>query len=102
MAGSKRERTERSSSTGPESWSRALSVGQDRWTVDFLPGRTLTRGQAQAAMRVAAELDALRGYAAVLGLTMLEVVGLATMDRAGRLGAYEEAAQVLSQLGQRR
>lgn len=80
-------------------WAR--NVGQDMWVVGFLPGRTLTKEQARAAVRVAKELDALRGYAALLGLTVLELVGLATMDRSGeRLGSLGEAAQALERLGQ--
>ncbi|UGT59866.1 hypothetical protein [Nocardia asteroides] len=48
--------------------------------MSFLPGRTLSEDQAQAALRAAEELDALGGYASLLGLTVLELVGLATMD----------------------
>ncbi|MET7773759.1 hypothetical protein [Nocardia sp. NPDC005366] len=55
----------------------------------------------RAAIRVAEELEALRGYAALLGLTVLELVGLATMDSAGeRLWSLGDAAQVRVRLGQ--
>ncbi|MFF0492502.1 hypothetical protein ACFYTQ_26030 [Nocardia sp. NPDC004068] len=69
------------------------SVGQDRWVVSFLPGRTLSLEQARAALRVADDLDELREAAAVLGLTLLELVGLATMESSGeRLWSLKEAA----------
>ncbi|MGY1876361.1 hypothetical protein [Nocardia gipuzkoensis] len=68
--------------------------------MSFLPGRTLSQEQAQAALRVAEELDTLRGYAAALGLTVLELVGLAMMDNsAERLWSLGDAAQALSRLG---
>ncbi|MGY1896376.1 hypothetical protein [Nocardia gipuzkoensis] len=70
------------------------------WVVRFLPGRTLSQEQARAALGVAGELDALRGYAAVLGLTVLELVGLAIMDCSGqRAYSHGDAAQALSRLG---
>jgi hypothetical protein len=48
---------------------------------------------------VAEELDTLRGYADALGLTVLELVGLAMMDNsAERLWSLGDAAQALSRL----
>ncbi|WP_174189867.1 hypothetical protein [Nocardia barduliensis] len=86
--------------TSTDTGHRARSVGQDYWVVSYLPGRTLSTVQARAALRVAEELDALRGYAAALGLTVLELVGLAMMDCSGqRAESYGDAAQALSRLG---
>lgn len=56
-------------------------VGQDRWVVDFLPGRQLTREQARSAMRIAVapqQLEVER-WAAVLGLTAAEARAFAAM-----------------------
>ncbi|MEV6256892.1 hypothetical protein AB0L97_26945 [Nocardia sp. NPDC051911] len=79
---------------------QARCVGQGQWVVSFLPGRTLSKNQASAALRVAEELDAMRGYAAALGLTVLELVGLAMMDNsAERLWSLGDASQALSRLG---
>lgn len=79
---------------------QARSVGQDQWVVSFLPGRTLSKDQASAALRVAEELDALRDYAAALGLTVLELVGLAMMDCSGqRAYSHGDAAQALPRSG---
>ncbi|MFB7837794.1 hypothetical protein ACWIGW_45450 [Nocardia brasiliensis] len=52
-------------------------VGQDRWHVDFLPGRQLTWEQARAAMRIAVAPDQLEvdRWAASLGMTAAEVRG---------------------------
>lgn len=49
-------------------------VGQDRWVVDYLPGRTLTQIQAKAAMRIAVAPEQLEveRWAATLGLTAAE------------------------------
>lgn len=54
-------------------------VGQDRWVVDFLPGRQLTREQAQAAMRIAVAPDRFEvtKWAAALGMTAAEARGYA-------------------------
>ncbi|MET7774070.1 hypothetical protein [Nocardia sp. NPDC005366] len=50
---------------------------------------------------MAAELDVLRDYAALLGLTVLELVGLATMDNGGaRLWSCGDTAQSIDRLGQ--
>ncbi|MGW4364552.1 hypothetical protein ACWEKT_02815 [Nocardia takedensis] len=71
------------------------SVGDEQWVVSFLPGRTLTREQADCAVRIVAELDALHGFAAMLGLTLLEVVGLVTMaHHSDRPRPHGEASQV--------
>ncbi|MEU4345356.1 hypothetical protein AB0H00_29585 [Nocardia sp. NPDC023852] len=50
-------------------------VGQDRWVVDYLPGRQLTREQARAAMRIAVAPDRFEvdAWAATLGMTAAEV-----------------------------
>jgi hypothetical protein len=54
-------------------------VGDDRWAVDFLPGRQLTLEQATAAMRIAVAPDRLEvdRWAALLGMTAAEVRGYA-------------------------
>ncbi|WP_405179367.1 hypothetical protein OG225_36860 [Nocardia sp. NBC_01377] len=81
----------------------ARSVGEGKWAVDFLPGRTLSSDQARAALRVAEELNNLRSHATSLGLTLLELVGLATMHCSEqRPCAHAEAAQVLAQIGRDR
>jgi hypothetical protein len=83
-----------------ETGHRARSVGQEQWVVSYLPGRTLSADQARAALRVAEELDTLRGYAAGLGLTVLELVGLAMMDCSGqRVYSHGDAAQALPRAG---
>ncbi len=58
---------------------RAKAVGQGDWVVDFLPGRTLSEEQALAAVHAAEQLTALKSYAALLGLTALELVGMASV-----------------------
>lgn len=87
---------------------QARSVGAGGWVVSFMPGRTLTIEQATAAMQAAEvvaafarqladELTAIRAYAVPLGLTALELVGMAAgtcardeivdiRECAGRLG----------------
>lgn len=54
-------------------------VGLDRWVVDYLPGRQLSREQARAAMRIAvAPLYAeVERWAADLGMTAAEARGYA-------------------------
>ena len=57
-------------------------VGQDRWVVDYLPGRQLSREQASAAMRIAVapqQLEVER-WAAVLGLTAAEARAFVAMS----------------------
>ncbi|MEG8177389.1 hypothetical protein [Nocardia terpenica] len=56
---------------------QARSVGQGGWVVSFLPGRTLSAAQAVAALRAAEDYAAIEGYAGVLGLTALELAGMA-------------------------
>lgn len=55
----------------------ADSVGFDLWVVDFLPGRTLTRAQARAAMQIAIAPDQLevQRWAAAIGMTSAEARG---------------------------
>ncbi|MFC9432955.1 hypothetical protein [Nocardia sp. NPDC057030] len=59
----------------------ARSVGDEGWSVSYLPGRTLTRAQAVAAQRVAEVVPSLLGLIGELvdevGLTALEAVGMA-------------------------
>lgn len=59
---------------------RADYVGSDRWVVDFLPGRQLTREQARDAMRIAAAPDRVEvsQWASRLGLTATEARAFAT------------------------
>lgn len=59
---------------------QARAAGQDGWVVSFLPGRTLTADQAVAALRAAEEWAAIRADAASLGLTGLELAGLAEAE----------------------
>ncbi|MBH0780349.1 hypothetical protein [Nocardia bovistercoris] len=56
-------------------------VGQDLWVVDFLPGRTLTREQARAAMKIAVAPDRpeVQRWAGLLGLTAAEARGFAAL-----------------------
>lgn len=57
----------------------AKAVGQGDCVVNFLPGRTLSEEQALAAVHAAEQLAALKSYAALLGLTALELVGMASV-----------------------
>ncbi|MEU4345357.1 hypothetical protein AB0H00_29590 [Nocardia sp. NPDC023852] len=69
----------------------ARYVGDGRWAVDYLPGRQLTKEQAVNAMKVAVASSHQREvgrWAASLGLTAAEAVGLAAM----RMGAAAEQA----------
>ncbi|MGY2025923.1 hypothetical protein [Nocardia gipuzkoensis] len=56
-------------------------VGQDRWVLDYLPGRQLTRAQAVAGMRIAVAPDwpEVERWAGLLGLTAAEAVGFAAL-----------------------
>ncbi|MFE7745151.1 hypothetical protein [Nocardia sp. NPDC057455] len=56
-------------------------VGQDRWVVDYLPGRQLTWEQARAAMRIAVAPDRIEveRWANLLGLTAAEARGFAAL-----------------------
>ncbi|QIS08820.1 hypothetical protein [Nocardia arthritidis] len=60
---------------------QARCTGDGGWVVSFLPGRTLSTDQALAALRAAEELAAIQAYAAPLGLTALELVGMAANER---------------------
>ncbi|WP_331764064.1 hypothetical protein OG225_43525 (plasmid) [Nocardia sp. NBC_01377] len=57
-------------------------VGQDRWVLDYLPGRQLTRAQALAGMRIAIAPDRpeVERWAGSLGLTVAEAVGFAALS----------------------
>jgi len=57
-------------------------VGQDRWVLDYLPGRTLTRAQALAGMRIAIAPDRpeVERWANALGLTAAEARGFAALS----------------------
>ncbi|MGW6335276.1 hypothetical protein [Nocardia rhamnosiphila] len=56
-------------------------VGQDRWVVDYLPGRQLTKAQARAAMQIAIapERGEVERWAGLLGLTAAEARGFVSM-----------------------
>ncbi|MGV9823383.1 hypothetical protein [Nocardia xishanensis] len=56
-------------------------VGQDRWVLDYLPGRQLTRAQALAGMRIAVAPERLEveRWATQLGLTAAEARGYAAL-----------------------
>lgn len=56
---------------------RAKSVGDGRWVVSYLPGRTLDTQQATAAMQVAEITTYLESWARLIGLTGLEAAGMA-------------------------
>lgn len=60
---------------------RAAYVGQDRWVVDYLPGRQLTKEQARAAMQIAIapERMEVERWAGLLGLTAAEARGFVAM-----------------------
>ncbi|WP_245926090.1 hypothetical protein [Nocardia nova] len=60
---------------------RADYVGSDRWVVDFLPGRQLTREQARDAMQIAVAPDRIEvsQWASRLGLTATEARAFATV-----------------------
>jgi len=61
---------------------QAKSVGDGKWVVSYLPGRTLTLPQSVAAIRVAEDagvvLRVVGPMAAEFGLTALEAIGLAS------------------------
>ncbi|GAA1653882.1 hypothetical protein [Nocardia ninae] len=62
----------------------ARYVGQDKWTVDYLPGRQLDGWRALQAMKIAAapQRPEVLFWAAELGLTAAEAVGMAAMKTA--------------------
>ena len=59
---------------GDRSEHHARTVGDDRWVVSFLPGRTLTLEQAVAAVQFAEFVCDAAEYARSLGLTTREAV----------------------------
>ncbi|WP_231390337.1 hypothetical protein [Nocardia sp. CNY236] len=77
----------------------ARSVGQGRWTVSFLPGRTLTTDQAVAALRAAEEIDGVQRLARAVGLTAAELAGMAAVECSW---APAEAGQPRNRFGLRR
>ncbi|WP_431953297.1 hypothetical protein [Nocardia lijiangensis] len=58
----------------------ARSVGDARWVVSFLPGRTLSTEEATAAMQIAESVAENLVLARRLGLTVLEAFGLAVQE----------------------
>lgn len=64
---------------------RADYVGGDRWVVDWLPGRQLTRNEAKAAMRIAVDPHRLEveRWASLLGMTPAEARGYVAMPAGG-------------------
>ncbi|MET8779480.1 hypothetical protein ABZV58_31155 [Nocardia sp. NPDC004654] len=59
---------------------QARSVSTGGWVVSYLPGRTVSIDQALAALRAAEELTVVRACAASLGLTVLEIAGMAAAE----------------------
>lgn len=59
---------------------QARSVGQGEWVVSFLPGRTFSQDQAHAALRATDEWAAMQACASLLGLTALELAGMAATE----------------------
>lgn len=61
-------------------------VGDERWVVDFLPGRQLTQAQAKAAMQIAVAPEQLevQRWAAALGMTAAEARGYALLAEVSR------------------
>ncbi|TLG01810.1 hypothetical protein FEK35_23415 [Nocardia cyriacigeorgica] len=58
---------------------RAIPAGQD-WEVSLLAGKTLTERQVVMALRTAEAIDQLAELAQGIGLTALELVGMAATD----------------------
>ncbi|WP_174361947.1 hypothetical protein [Nocardia brevicatena] len=58
----------------------ARSTGDGGWVVSYLPGRTLTRAQAEAALLVLEDIATLQRHAGLLGLTTLEAMGMAATE----------------------
>ncbi len=67
--------------TSDQTEHQAKSVGDSRWVVSYLPGRTLSLNQAVAALRAADHVVQLQACAASLGLTALEAARLASTER---------------------
>ena len=68
------------SMTSEETEHQARSVGEGMWVTSFLPGRTLNREQAVAAMQIASTVRYLDELAGPLGLTASQVVAMAGMS----------------------
>lgn len=66
--------------TSDQTEHQARSVGDNGWVVSYLPGRTLSREQAVAAMRAAEAVAVVNATAILVGLTTLEAVGLALQE----------------------
>ncbi|MEV4129332.1 hypothetical protein [Nocardia sp. NPDC049707] len=74
------EDDEQSLMTSVRTQHQAKSVGNGNWVVSFLPGRTFSQDQAFAALRAADEWAAMQACASLLGLTALELVGMAATE----------------------
>ncbi|MBF6439277.1 hypothetical protein [Nocardia cyriacigeorgica] len=61
---------------------QARSVGQGRWVVSFLPGRTLTLEQAVAALQFAEFTSGATEFAHAFGLTTREALHFALSEPA--------------------
>ncbi|MEV2222650.1 hypothetical protein AB0E01_22560 [Nocardia vinacea] len=66
--------------TSEQTEHQAKSVGDGKWVVSFMPGRTLRCDQAVAAIQAAEAVALLNVVADLVGLTTLETVGLALQD----------------------
>ncbi|MFI7664156.1 hypothetical protein [Nocardia sp. NPDC049526] len=58
----------------------ARSAGDGGWVVSYLPGRILTERQAVAALLAAEELSVIQQCVQPLGLTALELTGMAATE----------------------
>ncbi|WP_330251437.1 hypothetical protein OG874_35665 [Nocardia sp. NBC_00565] len=70
----------RSHMTSDQTGHQAKSVGLGGWVVSFLPGRTLSIEQATAAMQAAEAVATVGLLADFVGLTTLELAGMATSE----------------------
>ncbi|WP_306358346.1 MULTISPECIES: hypothetical protein [unclassified Nocardia] len=57
----------------------ARSVGQGRWVVSYLPGRTVAMDQAVVALKIAEIVDELSEMTQQLGLAPCEAIGQALL-----------------------
>lgn len=71
---------EQSLMTSTRTQHQARSDGHGDWVVSFLPGRTFSQDQALAALRAADEWAAMQTCASLLGLTALELAGMAATE----------------------
>lgn len=55
-------------------------VGDGKWVVSYLPGRILSMENAYTALHTAEQLVDVHGCAASLGLTLLEIAGMAAAE----------------------